>query len=92
MFCSSCAKEISESAKVCPHCGHPVKGKAGLKSKVAFVLLALFLGGLGIHRMYIGDVGLGILYLLFCWTGIPLVIAMVEALVIGLRSNDPRFE
>jgi len=94
MFCSNCAKEISQSAKTCPHCGHPVRGQqaGGLKSKVVFVILALFLGGLGIHRMYIGDVGLGILYLLFCWTGIPIIVAMVEALVIGLRSNDLRFE
>lgn len=91
MFCANCGSNMSESAKACPSCGHPVK-KQGLKSKVVFVLLALFVGGLGIHRMYLGDWGLGILYLVFCWTGIPLIIAMVEAIVIGCRSNDERFE
>lgn len=90
MFCSNCSKEMSESARACPNCGHPNR-VFGQKSKVAFVLLALFLGGLGIHRMYIGNVGLGILYLVFCWTGIPMVIAFIEAIVIGCRSNDPRF-
>lgn len=81
---------MSDAARACPHCGHPNQAY-GEKSKVVFVLLALFLGGLGIHRMYIGDWGLGIVYLLLCWTGIPMIIALFEALVIGLRKNDPRF-
>lgn len=92
MFCANCGKNMSESAPVCPHCGHPNSVKSGKKSKVVFVLLALFLGGLGIHRMYISDWGLGIVYLLFCWTSIPLFIALIEAFVIGLNKNDPRFE
>jgi len=92
MYCANCGKDMSESAKACPSCGHPVKLVDGLKSKVVFVLLALFLGAFGIHRMYIGDVGLGIVYLLFFWTGIPMIVALFEAIVIGLRKNDPRFE
>ena len=34
------------------------------KSKIAALLLCIFLGGLGIHRFYVGKVGTGILYLL----------------------------
>lgn len=63
-----------------------------LKSKTAFVLFAVLLGCIGVHRFYMGDVGLGFLYLLFSWTGIPLVIALIEAVVIGFRKNDPRFK
>ena len=33
------------------------------KSKVVALLLCIFLGGLGIHRFYVGKVGTGILYL-----------------------------
>jgi len=33
------------------------------KSRLAAALLAFFLGGLGIHRFYVGKVGTGILYL-----------------------------
>jgi TM2 domain-containing membrane protein YozV len=92
MYCANCGNDMSESAKACPSCGHPVNSFDGLKSKVVFVLLALFLGAFGIHRMYLGDVGLGILYLLFFWTGIPMVVALFEAIIIGLRKNDSRFE
>lgn len=92
MFCPNCGQSISEQATTCVHCGHPIKAETKLKSKVVFVLLALFLGGLGIHRMYLGNWGLGILYLLFCWTGIPMFVALAEAVVIGLDKNDKRFE
>lgn len=52
-------------------------------SKVAYCLLAFFLGGIGIHKFYAGRIAAGILYILFFWTGIPLIIAFVE-FIIGL--------
>lgn len=62
-----------------------------VKSKVAAGLLAIFLGGLGIHKFYLGKVGMGILYLLFCWTYIPAMIAFIEG-IIYLCSNDENFQ
>jgi TM2 domain-containing membrane protein YozV len=56
---------------------------AAKKDPTAAVLLALFLGGLGIHKFYLGQTGLGVLYLIFCWTGIPSLIAFFEAFVIA---------
>lgn len=66
MFCRGCGKEIHESAVTCPQCGAPQSKTAlgfGKKQSTAF-LLAFFLGGLGGHRFYLGNIGLGILYLL----------------------------
>jgi len=89
MFCSNCGTAVSSKAKTCPACGHPF---GTLKNKAVFIILALLFGNIGIHRFYLGNVGLGILYFLFCWTFIPAFIALGEAIVIGLRKDDPRFE
>lgn len=49
------------------------------KSEVVGVLLAIFLGGFGAHHFYMRRTGLGILYAIFSVTGIPFIIALVEA-------------
>ena len=41
------------------------------KDEVVGILLALFLGSFGAHHFYLRRNGLGILYVLFFWTGIP---------------------
>ena len=38
--------------------------QVGSKSKITALILCIFLGGLGIHRFYVGKIGTGILYLL----------------------------
>lgn len=62
-----------------------------VKSKIVAGLLAIFLGGLGIHKFYLGKIGQGIVYLLFCWTLIPEVIGFIEGIVY-LCSNDENFQ
>lgn len=59
-----------------------------MKNKIVAALLAFFLGGLGIHKFYLGENGMGILYLLFCWTFIPGVIAFFEFLGLILMSDQ----
>ena len=58
------------------------------KDEVIGVLLAVFLGGLGIHHFYLRRDGLGLLYLVFCWTGIPMVIAWIEAFFMPSRVRQ----
>ncbi|MFX3636615.1 MAG: TM2 domain-containing protein [Candidatus Pristimantibacillus sp.] len=53
-------------------------------------LLGIFLGGLGIHKFYLGRNGWGILYILFCWTSIPSFLGLIEG-IIYLASNDEKF-
>ena len=48
------------------------------KDPTVGVLLAFFLGGVGAHRFYMGEVGLGILYAVFFWTAIPAMVAVIE--------------
>jgi TM2 domain-containing membrane protein YozV len=58
------------------------------KDELVGVLLALFLGGLGIHRFYMGQTGLGILYLIFFWTGVPAFVGFVECFLMPGRIRE----
>jgi len=89
VFCRGCGKEIHESAKACPHCGatQSLQGQ-GSKNRIAAALLALFLGGLGVHKFYLGKIGQGFLYIIFCWTFIPSVIAFVEFILYLFQSDE----
>lgn len=57
-------------------------------NKMTYVLLALFLGGIGGHKFYSGQTRLGVLYLVFSLTLIPSVIALIEAITAGLKPAD----
>lgn len=48
------------------------------KDEVVGLLLALFLGSFGAHQFYLHRTGLGILYCVFFWTGIPAIVGLVE--------------
>ena len=48
------------------------------KDEVVGVLFALFLGCFGVHHFYLRRDGLGVLYLLFCWTGITAILGFIE--------------
>lgn len=74
------------------------------KNKVAAGLLAIFLGGLGIHKFYLGFTGPGLVFLLINTIGfavtwlmlfIPNVITGIIALIEGiiyLTKSDEEFE
>lgn len=57
-------------------------------NKVAYVLLAFFLGGIGAHKFYSGKIGAGIAYLIFSWTFIPSIIAFVEFIIALTKTSD----
>ena len=58
------------------------------KSKWVAFFLCLFLGGLGIHRFYVGKIGTGILYIL-TWGlfGIGVIVDLIVILVGGFRDK-----
>ncbi|WP_345831198.1 NINE protein [Erwinia sp. HDF1-3R] len=90
VFCRGCGKEIHSSARACPHCGATQGAVTGEKSRIAAALLAFFLGAFGVHKFYLGRVGQGFLYLIFCWTFIPALIAFFE-FIIYLCTSDENF-
>lgn len=55
------------------------------REEVIGVLLALFLGSFGLHHFYLHRNGLGILYLVFSWTGIPALLGFIEAFLMPGR-------
>ncbi|EAU0146538.1 NINE protein [Salmonella enterica] len=90
VFCRGCGREIHESAKTCPQCGATQSVASGEKSRITAALLAFFLGGLGVHKFYLGKTGQRFLYLIFCWTFIPAIIAFIE-FIIYLCDSDENF-
>lgn len=94
IFCTSCGTEISSEAAQCPKCGHPNNSRpipvGGRKSRVTAGVLALLVGGLGVHKFYLNKVGLGFLYLIFVWTFIPAIVAFIEG-IIYLTQDDRTF-
>lgn len=67
------AKEVTNKRKV---------------NKVTYALLALFLGGLGIHYFYAGKAFKGILSVLFCWTFIPSTIAFFVGIAALCKEGE----
>ncbi|WP_228394781.1 TM2 domain-containing protein [Chryseobacterium arthrosphaerae] len=58
------------------------------KDKNTASILAFLLGGFGIHRFYLGQTVLGCIYLLFCWTFIPVFIALIDFFIFIFMSQN----
>jgi len=90
-FCHECGATINAKAEICPKCGVRQTAAPVIqadKTKTAAALFAFFLGGFGAHKFYLGQTGLGFLYLLLFWTLIPAFIAFVEFIIFLTMSDD----
>lgn len=85
-FCIKCGTALYSGMTHCPNC-YTQQPRTRRKSKVTAGFLAFFLGGLGVHRFYLGQ-WWGIFYLLFALTGIPGVIALIEAFVFWFTPRE----
>ncbi|WP_137887400.1 NINE protein [Pseudomonas sp. 2FE] len=88
VYCRSCGAHIAANALQCPQC--QASQNLNPKSKVTAGVLALLFGGLGVHRFYLGQ-WWGLFYLLFFWTWIPALIALVEGIVF-LCTSDAKWQ
>ena len=59
----------------------PAKIPHKARSKLAAGLLGILLGGLGVHKFYLGKWGWGIGYILLAWTCIPAFVGLVEGIL-----------
>jgi TM2 domain-containing membrane protein YozV len=95
-FCSECGAIIKAKAEICPKCGVrqgiTISSLGAVapngKNKLAAILLAVFLGSFGLHKFYLKKYVLGVAYLLFCWTFIPSVLGVIDAIMLLLMSEE----
>jgi len=59
-----------------------------MSKKTTVILLTLFLGGIGVHKFYLKENLQGLLYLLFCWTYIPSLIALMEFFIYFSKPEE----
>jgi len=94
MFCPKCGKELSGNPNFCPNCSARLIDDASVSpnSRLATTLLcilpALFLIN-GVHRLYLGKVGTGILMLLTLGgLGIWTIIDFIFAVAGEMKDRD----
>jgi len=68
-FCPKCGGNMSVNAEACPACGAPQPGttpsaEVSPKGFVPALVLCILLGGLGVHRFYLGKPISGIFMIL----------------------------
>ena len=59
-----------------------------MRKKSIAAVLAILLGSLGIHKFYLGCKAVGFFYLIFCWTGIPAVLGVIDGIILLVQSED----
>lgn len=65
-----------------------IKEDSNKPSLIVYILLALFLGGIGAHDFYVGKPVKGLIKLVFCWTGIPTIISLFNIIGALMNKND----
>lgn len=61
------ALALRQSLKTVPDANYSLIMATPVKSHVTTLILSIFLGGLGVDRFYVGDIGIGIAKLLLGW-------------------------
>jgi len=58
---------------------------------VAYILL-IFLGLIGIHNFYLGKIGKGMLYLFLSFTGITIILCIIDLFTLGNQVKKHNME
>ena len=96
-FCQNCGLETDPRAELCAKCGvrlAPLTVPEGTKSRLAAGILGILLGGFGIHRFYLGYVGIGIaqIAVTICSCGVGALWGFIEGILIltGSMNEDAK--
>ncbi len=65
-FCPNCGEPTAPGAAVCIKCGYALNNQVtkSSKSKLVAGLLGIFLGSVGVHRFYLGYIGIGVVQII----------------------------
>lgn len=88
--CINCNRMMNASLAVCPYCASNQFIAQPQHNKLVAGLLAILLGSFGVHKFYLGQPAMGVLYLLFCWTFIPSLVGIIEG-IMYLSMSDGEF-
>lgn len=58
------------------------------KDKIVCILLAFFLGGLGVHNFYLGETKKGLVRLLTSWIGVGFILALIDFIKMLMGSYE----
>ena len=97
MYCSSCGSIIKRQAEICVKCGVRVSGGTPAstvtvfsdKSRLTAGILGILLGSIGVHRFYLGNIGIGILQIIvsIISLGIGAIWGFIEGIIIIAGGN-----
>lgn len=61
------------------------------KEKIVAILLALFIGGFGVHNFYLGEIKKGVLRLCTAWLFVGSILALIDLIkmLVGSYHYDP---
>ena len=55
--------------------------------KLPYGICGILLGSWGVNSFIAGNVGMGVLKILFCWTGIPCIIGLIQGILALCRPE-----
>jgi len=96
-FCQNCGNATEPADQICRNCGCAlvIRGAAGAmggKSKIVAGILGILVGGFGVHRFYLGFVGIGILQIVVTLVtcGVGAIWGLIEGILIltGSMNTD----